>query len=327
MKRKWKNMKKWIALLLSLTLLALSPVSIAETAERGALRLDHFSGGAMGMEFIPVVVDEGADILSLWPNQQVSDMALEKLTWDENGRILTADPLYEAETLESNQVLNIQAFEPEILPTLRVRCVNERGEKECWYIGVSGENGDLLLLTAEEAGLTEERAFAFSDLSGLVFTFCSGVGAWATEMVIAEDGSFTGRFHDSDMGDTGETYPNGKVYGCLFEGQLEIGEWLNDTTLRLKMTALTQPEGSVPEAIEDGILYITADPYGLTGTDELLLYLPGTPLDDLPEGYLMWTYFYEGRPEKLPFYGLYNEKEECGFVGDVPYETESGIRE
>lgn len=318
-------MKKWIALLLAMALLALSPVSLAGAAERGAFRLDRFSGGAMGMEFIPVVVDADADILSVWPNQQIKNVVLEELTLDENGRVLSAEPLYIADVLESNQVLNIQAFEPEILPTLRVRGINEAGENECWYIGVSGENGDPLLLTADEAGVTERKEFAFSDLSGLVFTFCSGVGAWATEMVIDEDGSFSGRFHDSDMGDTGETHPNGTVYGCLFEGQLEIGEWLNDTTLRLKMTALTQPEGSVPQAIEDGILYVTSDPYGLTGTDELILYLPGTPVSELPDGYLMWAHFYDGVPEKLPFYGLYNEKEACGFVGETPIMTEGTV--
>lgn len=311
-------MKKWFALLLVLTVLALSPVSMAGADERGAFRLDRFSGGAMGMEFIPIIVDADADILSVWPNRQIKNVTLERLTLDETGRVLSAEPLYVTDALESNQVLNIQAFEPEILPTLRVRGINEAGENECWYIGVSGENGDLLLLTADEAGVTESKEFAFSDLSGLVFTFCSGVGAWATEMTIAEDGSFSGRFHDSDMGDTGETYPNGTVYGCLFEGQFEIGEKLSDTALKLKMTALTQPEGSVPQAIEDGILYITSDPYGLTGTDEMILYLPGTPVSELPEGYLMWAHFYDGLPEKLPFYGLYNEKEECGFVGEAP---------
>ena len=49
-----------------------------------------------------------------------------------------------------------------------------------------------------------EEAFDFELLSNQTFYFSSGAGAWGTEMDISADGSFTGNFHDSEMGDTGE---------------------------------------------------------------------------------------------------------------------------
>lgn len=56
---------------------------------------------------------------------------------------------------------------------------------------------------------------AFMPISGNTFHFSSGAGGWLTEIVISEDGSFTGHFHDSDMGDA---YPEGTRYECSFTG-------------------------------------------------------------------------------------------------------------
>ena len=44
------------------------------------------------------------------------------------------------------------------------------------------------------------------------FLFTSGAGGWSTQLSLNRDGSFTGEFHDSEMGDRTEEYPNGSVY-------------------------------------------------------------------------------------------------------------------
>ena len=41
--------------------------------------------------------------------------------------------------------------------------------------------------------------------------FSSGAGGWSTELKVADDGTFTGAYHDSEMELTGENYPNGTV--------------------------------------------------------------------------------------------------------------------
>lgn len=64
-----------------------------------------------------------------------------------------------------------------------------------------------------------ESTLQFSKLSKYQFVFSSGVGAWQTMLNINEDGSFKGYYSDSDMGDTGEGYPNGIIYLSVFEGK------------------------------------------------------------------------------------------------------------
>ena len=50
------------------------------------------------------------------------------------------------------------------------------------------------------------------------FTFLSGVGAWQTVLTIEDDGSFVGKYTDSDMGVYDDDYyPNGTVYICNFK--------------------------------------------------------------------------------------------------------------
>ena len=56
---------------------------------------------------------------------------------------------------------------------------------------------------------------------------------------------------------------------------------------------------------------------GLEGTTELMLYLPGTPLAELPEGFVLWARL-QGLPEEtetLPCFGLYNAAQDAGFIG------------
>ena len=64
------------------------------------------------------------------------------------------------------------------------------------------------------------------------------------------------------------------------------------------------------------MLYHYSEAQGIAGTEEILIYLPGAPISELPEDYMIWAkgsaYIEEGTTE-LPFYGLYNEAQQCGF--------------
>lgn len=154
-------------------------------------------------------------------------------------------------------------------------------------------------------------------LSGCTFTLSSGVGAWSTDVWMAEDGRFTGEFHDSDMGDTGDGYPNGTIYLSSFHGQFVLGEKLNETTYQLLIPQLIVE--AMPESIVDGVRYLPMDAYGLSGAEELLLYLPGTPIDTLPEGFMMWArmpLMGYADTDTLPFYGLYHVKDELGLIAE-----------
>ena len=174
-----------------------------------------------------------------------------------------------------------------------------------------------VLALAGTFALAEQTGFDFSTLEGIEFDFSSGVGAWYTFITFSKDGSFTGSFYDSDMGTTGEGFPNGTQYGCSFHGKMEDAGAIDEFSRRLKVTELEKDEGQVPEAIEDGVRYVTTEPYGLSAGQEVVLYLPGMPVAKLPEGFVIWSHIHEIDPEaaSLPYYGIYNETADSGFVG------------
>ncbi len=93
-----------------------------------------------------------------------------------------------------------------------------------------------------ERGQTEAAGFSFGDLADWYFYFGSGVGAWSTELRIGSDGSFTGSYHDADMGDIGEGYPGGTYYFCGFEGSFKDLERVDRYTYKMKRDTLTYQE-------------------------------------------------------------------------------------
>lgn len=176
--------------------------------------------------------------------------------------------------------------------------------------------------TAESVGAAEvlemESDFSFQNLSAKEFAFSSGVGAWATVLHIEADGSFSGAYYDSDMGDIGDDYPNGTYYQCVFTGQFTQPEKVNDYTWSTQISQITYEKEADTQEIVDGVRYCYSEPYGLNGAERILIYLPGAPMADLPEAYRSWiTTALADDPETttLPFYGLYNEAQEQGFSG------------
>ena len=156
----------------------------------------------------------------------------------------------------------------------------------------------------------------FGDLPSR-FVFSSGAGAWGTYLTIAEDGNFTGEYHDSDMGDQGENYPNGTVYICNFEGKFTAPEKITDYIYTMELEYLTaeEPAGSV--YYENGIRYVLSEPCGMENADTFYIYLPGADITELPEAFLSWTMIDRDIRDTLPsgYYGIFNEGGETGFVG------------
>ena len=118
------------------------------------------------------------------------------------------------------------------------------------------------------------------------------------------------------MGDLDEeTYPNGTQYVCAFSGTFTEPEQVNDYTWRTQIGELTY-EHEFGEELVDGFRYIYTDAYGLSGAEDVYIYLPGAPLAELPEAYCGWVGYYDltqTEEQELPFYGLYNEAEQDGF--------------
>ncbi|MGN0335526.1 MAG: lysozyme inhibitor LprI family protein [Lachnospiraceae bacterium] len=163
----------------------------------------------------------------------------------------------------------------------------------------------------------EKDVFSFADLKNIEFWFASGAGAWSTDLTIHADGSFSGEYHDSDMGDTGEGYPKGTRYLCNFSGQFTKPVKVNEYTYSMQIQDLSCDEEVGKEKIMDGVLYRYSEAYGLEGAENILIYLPGAPLSELPEEFRSWVGYNDlsnTTETELPFYGLNNEAKQYGFA-------------
>ncbi len=153
------------------------------------------------------------------------------------------------------------------------------------------------------------------------FYFASGVGAWSTDLTIAEDGTFTGSYHDSDMGDDGEDYPNGTIYVSSFSGRFGNVTRVDDYTYSMHLLEMQIDPTPAEEWIEDGVRYVASLPYGLENADEVMVYLPGAWIQSLPMEFVTWVampraWGDDERPVLLPCWGLYNVAGQEGFSGD-----------
>lgn len=146
-------------------------------------------------------------------------------------------------------------------------------------------------------------------------TFASGAGGWSTELTLNPDGSFNGNYHDSEMGDNGDDYPNGTVYIATFTGHFGDIQKVNDYTYSMKLSDMNVEEKE--EKIEDGVRYVPSDVYGISDGDTFYFYTKDAPVAELSEDFLSWrmavTSEAQQSADTLSGYGLYNEKEGCGF--------------
>ena len=169
----------------------------------------------------------------------------------------------------------------------------------------------------------------FGDLKYIEFHFNSGAGAWGTVLHIAPDGSFSGNYHDTEMGDVGGDYPMGSVYVSDFTGRFSQPEQVNGHTFSLTIEELRYEREPGTQEIREGIRYCYSTAHGLADAEQLLMYLPGAPLKELPEEYRYWCsatlYGYEGT--QLPHYGLYDPAAELGFYSmDILEEARASVR-
>ena len=151
------------------------------------------------------------------------------------------------------------------------------------------------------------------------FDFSSGAGAWGTFLDLNDDGTFSGEFHDSNMGETGEGYPNGTVYVCDFSGKFSEPEKIDEYTYSMQLEYLAMEHLPGEEYYEEGVKYVYSDPYGFENAVEFYIYLPNTPVSQVPDEFMMWSHLPLETTAYLPekFYGIYNINEELGFVGYV----------
>lgn len=211
--------------------------------------------------------------------------------------------------LSAALLLALTACKRDAAPPLPPETTEERASAVTESFGLPTE-------TVQNTQSAPENTLSFHDLENTTFRFSSGAGGWQETLVIYGDGSFSGEFHDSNMGSTGDGYPNGSADHCEYQGQFTQPQKVNDYTYSLRIQEISYAQEPGTTEIIDGVLFQYRTPYGLGGAEEILIYLPGAPLAELPQEYRSWVGYYDlsyAEETELPFYGLYNVAQQCGF--------------
>ena len=172
------------------------------------------------------------------------------------------------------------------------------------------------IATEPETEMAQSGEFSFADLENLEFLFASGAGSWGTLLYVKNDGSFAGTYTDYDAV-TAADYQNGMITLSEFNGQFTKPEKVNDYTYSVKIDEINYKEEPGKEEIVDDVLYCYSGAHGLNDAENILIYLPGAPLAELPEDFRSWIGYSDlskTEERELPFYALNNEKEQFGFT-------------
>ena len=150
----------------------------------------------------------------------------------------------------------------------------------------------------------------FGYLSGREFMFASGAGAWMTTMTVYPDGSFSGTYYD---------YDSYNVRYCEFSGVFGNVTRVGNTIYSMRILSITYANEPGTESADGQLHYYYTTPYGLTPAEDIIVYTPDTPIDELSEGYKYWQIGpYRPSGSVLGYYGIYNPAGRsgsgCGFV-------------
>ncbi len=157
----------------------------------------------------------------------------------------------------------------------------------------------------------------------IALEFCSGAGAWQTELTLHGDGTFTGDYEDADMEIR---------YVCQFHGKfgnfVQLTEHSWSLTLEELVLDTKYPVGT--EWDEGEYHYVSSIPYGFDGKNlgpldpgaRFILYSPEAqghaPGTELYGAYEFWTWwpnrhYFQTSSDTLGCYGLHNLEMGYGF--------------
>ena len=148
------------------------------------------------------------------------------------------------------------------------------------------------------------------------YVFSRGAGAWATIINLKSDGSFTGEYHDSDAGDTGDGYANGTRYICNFHGNFSSLDQIDSYSYSMRLESLEMENEPGTVYYENNMRYICVEPYGFDEASDFVIYTPGMQIASLPEEFVIWLSGVINIQDTstLPCYGIYNVNGKMGFV-------------
>lgn len=174
----------------------------------------------------------------------------------------------------------------------------------------SGENKteqeemEILEKAAEKSGTF------FSDIPKEL-TFADKERNGKTTLTLQDDGSFVGSYEAK--GDDKEK----TVYRCSFSGKFSTPFPLDAYTYISVIENMRTQGTTGEESIKDGTKYINTPPYGIEKAQEVVFYIPGTPISSMNEKIVSHVKEAYNAKDVLPdgVYVLYSFNDEAAFSG------------
>ncbi len=126
------------------------------------------------------------------------------------------------------------------------------------------------------------------------YIFTSGAGAWGSSLELNADGSFTGSYHDSNMGERGDGYQS-TMYLSEFSGSFKNPKKINDYTYYFELEDIRyEREPGEQELRDDGNDHFTmlfyTEAAGLKDAEKgIYAYTADAPWSELPEDFINWS--------------------------------------
>ena len=147
-------------------------------------------------------------------------------------------------------------------------------------------------------------------LVGKNFVFSSGTAGWSTTLSIEPNSTFSGVYHDSDMGVTGPGYPGGTVSYSKFSGKFKQVHQLNPNLYEMYIENLQYENPVGGSEIKEGQKYDYTEAYGISKNHRMAIYLPGTQISTLPEEVCLFSYgLIPEDSQTLPVYVIQGDME------------------
>ncbi|MDZ5575216.1 hypothetical protein U1295_04190 [Enterococcus cecorum] len=137
---------------------------------------------------------------------------------------------------------------------------------------------------------TPAQPTILDNLVGKNFVFSSGAGGWGSSLSIGPNGTFSGDYHDSDMGSTGPGYPGGTISESKVSGHFTRLHQVSPTLYEVYLENLQYEKPVGSSEIKDNVKYEYTEVYGISKNTRMAIYLPGTPISALPEEVRLFSY-------------------------------------
>ncbi|CAI3285959.1 hypothetical protein CIRMBP1279_00885 [Enterococcus cecorum] len=147
-------------------------------------------------------------------------------------------------------------------------------------------------------------------LVGKNFVFSSGSGGWGSSLSIGPNGTFSGDYHDSDMGSTGPGYPGGTISESKVSGQFTRAHQVSPTLYEVYLENLQYEKPVGSSEIKDNVKYEYTEAYGISKNTRMAIYLPGIPISSMPEELRLYSYgLIPEDSQTLPVYVIQGDME------------------